>query len=71
MVNRKLLSKALKLENQGMLVDFAWKKEILAEEVPLNELVIKECDNIQIPISLQVNVLNNVVFSLIYKPINL
>ncbi|EFX79613.1 hypothetical protein DAPPUDRAFT_244821 [Daphnia pulex] len=53
MVNRKLLSKALKLENQGLLVDFAWKETILAEEVHLNELVIKGCDNIEIPVSLQ------------------
>lgn len=53
-INRKLLSKALKQENHEMLVDFAWEKKILAEEVPLNVLVMKECDNIQIPVSLQV-----------------
>ena len=53
-VNRKLLCKALKLENKEMLVDFAWDKNIPAEEVPLNLLVMKECDNIQIPVSILV-----------------
>jgi hypothetical protein len=48
------LCKALKLENKEMLVDFAWDKNIPAEEVPLNVLVMKECDNIQIPVSILV-----------------
>ncbi|KAI9558955.1 hypothetical protein GHT06_015744 [Daphnia sinensis] len=51
---RNLLSEAVKMEDQGKLLEFAWGTEMQVEEVPLKPLRVVDVDlNIQVPISLQ------------------
>ncbi|XP_059351628.1 uncharacterized protein LOC132088039 [Daphnia carinata] len=51
---RNLLSEAVKMENQGKFLEFAWGMEMQVEEVSLQPLRVVEVDlNMQVPISLQ------------------
>lgn len=53
--HRRLLSEAVKLQNQTKFLDFAWGMKMPVEKVCLNPLNVLELDiNIQLPVSLQV-----------------
>ena len=49
------LTKAVNLSCHGALDDFAWGSEMLAKEIPLKELKLKE-DIFQIPVTLSVRI---------------
>ncbi|XP_057379541.1 uncharacterized protein LOC130701601 isoform X2 [Daphnia carinata] len=51
---RSLLTDAVKMENQGKFLEFAWGMEMQVEEVPIKPLRVVEVDlNMQVPVSLQ------------------
>ena len=54
---KKNFTKAVNLSCHRALVDFAWGSEMLAEEIPLKELKLKEQEEIfQIPVTLSVRI---------------
>ena len=53
-IDKEGLAKAMKLSNQGTMVNFVFGKEVLAEEISVNSVKLRELGDIQIPVSLLV-----------------